>query len=41
LLRTAAAAATTLVGAVAGARALRASRRTQRLLPSGRHRLHR
>jgi hypothetical protein len=41
-LRTAAAAAvTTLAGAVAGARALRASRRSPRLLPSGRPRLPR
>jgi hypothetical protein len=37
-LRTAAAAATTLVGAIAGARALRSSRRSPRLLPPGRSR---
>jgi hypothetical protein len=35
-LRVAAAAATTLVGAIAGARALRSSRRSPRLLPPGR-----
>jgi hypothetical protein len=40
-LRAAAAAATTLVGALAGARALRSSRRSPRLLPPGRSRLHR
>ena len=37
-VRAAAAAATTIVGALAGARALRASRRSPRLLPPGRSR---
>jgi hypothetical protein len=40
-VRVAATAATTVVGALAGARALRFSRRSQRLLPAGRPRLHR
>ena len=39
-LRAAVAAATTIVGALAGARALRASRRSPRLLPPGRSRRH-
>ena len=40
-LQMAAAAVTTIAGALAGARALRSSRRSQRLLPAGRPRLHR
>jgi hypothetical protein len=40
-VRVAATAATTVAGALAGARALRFSRRSQRLLPAGRPRLHR
>ena len=40
-VQVAAAAVTTIAGALAGARALRSSRRSQRLLPAGRPRLHR
>jgi hypothetical protein len=40
-MQVAAAAATPIASALAGARALRSSRRSQRLLPAGRPRLHR